>query len=285
MRLGLLTDCFLRWPLERVVGWAAANGYTDLEVAAWPAGVEDHATHIDVETFDEVAAGRLTEAVRMAGVGIAAVSCYDNLLDPDRGDGVRGHLLRCCDAARLLGVGTVGMFVGRDPGRTVRDDLAAASELLPDLVDEARRRDVTLVVENCHMPVWHPDGQPGNLAYSPELWGWLAGMGIGLNYDPSHLPPLGIDPVAALRTHGAPTLFQAKGVEVFPEVRDRTGFPGPVLPSGAPWWRPGIVAALQDIGYDGPVIVEQEDPVLGSAEGAVVRGLSAARSRLVPLLG
>lgn len=82
----------------------------------------------------------------------------------------------------------------------------------------------------------------------------------------------------------------------FPEVRDRTGFPGPVLPSGTPWWRyrtaglggldwPGIVAALQDIGYDGPVIVEQEDAVLGSDEGAVVRGLSAARSRLVPLLG
>ena len=37
------------------------------------------------------------------------------------------------------------------------------------------------------MSGWHPDGAPGNFAYSPELWDWLAELGLGLVFDPSHL--------------------------------------------------------------------------------------------------
>jgi hypothetical protein len=54
------------------------------------------------------------------------------------------------------------------------------------------------VIENCAMQSWHPDGYPGNLAYLPELWDWLIAHGLALNFDPSHLLPLGIDPVVAL---------------------------------------------------------------------------------------
>lgn len=295
MRLGLLTDCFLRWSLPQVATWAVDHGYTDLEVAAWPRSVDGHATHIDVDAIDQTSVQAITDLVTDAGATIIAVSCYDNLLARDRGAAVREHLIACCDAAQQLGVGLVGMFVGRDPDRTVRDDLAVAADVLPVLVDEARGRDVTLVVENCPMTPWHPDGQPGNLAYSPELWHWLADLGIGLNFDPSHLPSLGIDPVAALRDHGRPQLFQAKGVEVFGDARDHTGYIGPLFEITAPWWRyrtpglddldwPGIIGALQETGYNGPVIVEQEDPVLGSSEDAAATGLITARERLAPLL-
>ena len=34
------------------------------------------------------------------------------------------------------------------------------------------------------MEGWHPDGYPGNLAYSPELWEWMFELGLYLNYDP-----------------------------------------------------------------------------------------------------
>ena len=37
------------------------------------------------------------------------------------------------------------------------------------------------------MEGWHPDGYPGNLAYSPELWEWMFSLGLKLNFDPSHL--------------------------------------------------------------------------------------------------
>ncbi|HSJ46831.1 MAG TPA: sugar phosphate isomerase/epimerase [Euzebyales bacterium] len=294
MRLGLFTDCFVQWPLQRVVTWAAAHGYQDLEVAAWPLSVEDHATHIDVAALDRAQAQRIADLTTSADVDLVAVSYYDNLLAPDRGEAVRSHLIACCRAAEHLGVGLVGMFVGRNPQRTVHDDLAIASDLLPGLVDEARRRGVTLVVENCPMTVWHPDGQPGNLAYSPELWGWLADLGIGLNFDPSHLPPVGVDPVAALRAHGRPLLFQAKGVEVFPDARDRTGYIGPLFEAD-PWWRyrtPGlddldwraIIETLQSTGYDGSIVVEQEDSVLGRSENDAAEGLITAHAHLAPLL-
>ncbi len=55
-----------------------------------------------------------------------------------------------------------------------------------------------LMIENCVMEGWHPDGYPGNLAYSPELWEWMFDLGLWLNFDPSHLLWIGIDPVAAL---------------------------------------------------------------------------------------
>jgi hypothetical protein len=107
------------------------------------------------------------------------------------------------------------------PQRTVHDDLAVASDLLPALADVARRRDVTLIVEDCPNDGVAPDGQPGNLAYSPEPWRWLANLGSGRT---STVTPA-VDrhrPVAALRDHGRTEAFQAKGVEVFPDARNHT---------------------------------------------------------------
>jgi sugar phosphate isomerase/epimerase len=103
--------------LERVVTWAAAHGYQELEVAAWPRSGNDHATHIDVVELDRAQARRIGDLTAAAGVDLAAVSCYDNLLAPGRGHAVRDHLIACCDAAQQLGVGLVGMFVGRNPQR------------------------------------------------------------------------------------------------------------------------------------------------------------------------
>ena len=66
------------------------------------------------------------------------------------------------------------------------------------------------------MEGWHPDGYPANLAYSPELWDWLTDLGLYLNFDPSHLVWLGIDPVAGARRRTLDRVLhvQAKDVEV-----------------------------------------------------------------------
>ena len=40
-----------------------------------------------------------------------------------------------------------------------------------------------IIIENCVMEGWHPDGYPANLAYSPELWEWLTTkLGLYLNW-------------------------------------------------------------------------------------------------------
>ena len=77
------------------------------------------------------------------------------------------------------------------------------------------------------MEGWHPDGYPGNLAYSPELWEWMFSLGLYLNYDPSHLLWMGIDPVEAVKpyVHRIPHA-QAKDIELDPAARNHFGWPG-----------------------------------------------------------
>ena len=78
------------------------------------------------------------------------------------------------------------------------------------------------------MEGWHPDGYPGNLAYSPELWEWMFALGLKLNFDPSHLMWLGIDPVDRARSPYVAHVahVQAKDIQCDAERRNRYGFFG-----------------------------------------------------------
>ena len=135
------------------------------------------------------------------------------------------------------------------PGRSVAENLREAERVFPPLVDYAGERGVRLMIENCVMEGWHPDGYPGNLAYSPELWEWMFELGLYLNFDPSHLLWLGIDPVEALRPYVDRVAHaHAKDAETFPAQRNRYGFFGRIStreedPWDMGWWRyriPGL---------------------------------------------
>ena len=301
MKLGFLTACLPKQPLPEIVGWADDHGYEALEVAAWPA-LGDRpftATHLDVESYDRDAVLGLFGAHDLA---ISSIAYYDNNLHPDPLEraAVNQHVLRCIDAAADLGCPTVGTFVGRHPERSVRDNLADAAEVFAPLVDRAGERGVKIIVENCVMEGWHPDGYPGNLAYSPELWEWMFSLGLYLNFDPSHLMWIGIDPVAAVRPYlDKIPHAQAKDVELFPAQRDRYGYYGKTLERDDPWdvgwWRyrvPGLgqvdwvrlIDAMYEGGFDGVLSVEHEDPVWGGTEPLVHAGLEVAYRTLRPLI-
>ena len=191
----------------------------------------------------------------------------------------------------------VGTFIGRDPGRSVAENLREAERVFPPLVEYAGERGVRLMIENCVMEGWHPDGYPGNLAYSPELWEWMFGLGLYLNFDPSHLLWLGIDPVAALKPYVDHVAHaHAKDAETFPAERDRYGFFGRTStreqdPWDMGWWRyrvPGLgavdfphyVDTLYEGGFDGVLSVEHEDPVWGGSPELVEAGLRIAHNNL-----
>ena len=303
MKLGFLTACLPGEPLEEIAGWAGDHGYAALEVAAWPRrpGRDWEASHIDAETFGETDAASVRELVGRHGLEISAIAYYENNLHHDRDtrEATHAHLRRCIDAAALLDVGLVGTFVGRDITLSIADNLALAEKLLPPLVEYAAARDVRLVVENCPMEGWHPDGYPGNLAYAPELWEWMFSLGLYLNFDPSHLVWLGIDPVAALESHVDRVLHvQAKDAEVDAASRNRYGVFGRVVdrqPWDSGWWRyriPGLgevdwrrlIDTLHQAGYDGVVSVEHEDPVWTGDAERVRRGLQYAERTLAPLV-
>ncbi|PPK62737.1 sugar phosphate isomerase/epimerase [Actinokineospora auranticolor] len=236
------------------------------------------------------------------GMTVSAVSCYENNLIGDLVERARvhEHLRACVRAAAALGVPHVGTFIGRDAGASVAGNLREAERVLPGLVRYADDHGVRLVIENCPMEGWHPDGYPGNLAYSPELWDWMFDLGLYLNFDPSHLLWLGIDPVEALRSvlvSGRVSHFQAKDIEVDERARNRFGVFGKAVTRARPedtgWWRyrvPGrgqldwnrIIDTLYCGGFDGTVAVEHEDPVWA---GAWTRqGLEIAVETLRPLI-
>ena len=303
MRLGMLTSALPALPLDEVARWAESAGYEALEVAAWPSGATEPgaATHIDPARFGPADAERMRSLFARHGLTLSALAYYANPLHPDqvqRGE-VHRHLQACIDAAELLGGAAVGTFVGRNPTRTVTENLVDAEKVLIPLVERAGEHGVPLMVENCPKPDWHPDHHPGNLVYSPELWEWMFDLGLGLNFDPSHLPGLGIDPVAALRPYvDRVRHVQAKDVQVFPHRRNRGGYLRPVRradPANAEWWRyrtvgfgdldwRRLVDVLYEGGFTGVVSVEHEDPVWEGSPEQVQAGLELAHRALRPLM-
>jgi sugar phosphate isomerase/epimerase len=304
VKLGFLTACLPGVPLEEIVAWAADHGFQGLEVASWPRvpGREWEASHLDVASFAADDARRTRALFDDHSLEVSAVAFYENNLHVDtaRRDAIHEHLRRCIDTAELLDCRLVGTFIGRDVSTSVRDNMRLAESVLPPLVDYAAARGVRLVVENCPMEGWHPDGYPANLAYSPELWDWIRELGFWLNYDPSHLVWLGIDPVEALRSHAEMILHvQAKDAQVDERARNRYGVFGRVIDRPSPWesgwWRyrvpglgsvdwSGVVDALYETGFDGFVSVEHEDPVWSGSPAKVKQGLTIAHRTLSPLL-
>ena len=303
MKLGFLTSCMPERTLEEIAAWAGANGYEALELAAWP-HLGDRpftASHLRADGGGTPAAEaeRVRGILDAEGLVVSALAYYDNNLAADvaEREGYHLHLRACIDVAAELGGVPVGTFIGRDPGRTVAENLREAERVFPPLVDYAGERGVRLMIENCVMEGWHPDGYPGNLAYSPELWEWMFELGLYLNYDPSHLLWLGIDPVAALRPYVDHVAHaHAKDAETFPAERTRYGFFGRTGtreqdPWDMGWWRyrlPGLgevdfrryVDTLYEGGFDGVLSVEHEDPVWGGTPELVEAGLRIARDNL-----
>lgn len=304
MKLGFLTACLPELQLTDIAAWASTAGYEALEVAVWPStGSRDfEASHIDVANFGSAEAEQVTELFAKHGLHLSSLAYYENNLHADeaRRAEIAAHVKRAVDAAALLGVETVGTFIGRHPGLSVKENVELAERVLPPLVEYAGERDVKIIIENCVMEGWHPDGYPGNIAYSPELWEWMFSLGLYLNYDPSHLLWLGIDPVTALKPYiDRIPHAQAKDAQLDPNARDRYGFFGKTISREHPWdegwWRyrvpgrgqvdwSGVVDALYEGGFTGTLSVEHEDPVWSGTEEKVKQGLEIAHRTLRPLI-
>jgi sugar phosphate isomerase/epimerase len=304
VKLGFLTACMPERELGEIAVWAGEHGYEALELAAWPK-LGDRpftATHLAAESFGDGEAESVLGLLEQHRLVLSGLAYYDNNLhpDPEERRAINEHVRSCIDAAAALGGVPVGTFIGRDPTRSVVENLREAESVFDPLVAHAGERGVKLMIENCVMEGWHPDGYPGNLAYSPELWEWMFDLGLYLNFDPSHLLWLGIDPVAALRPHvGRVVHAHAKDAETFADRRSLYGFFGKAVKREDPWdtgwWRyriPGLgevdfrryVDTLYEGDFDGVLSVEHEDPVWGGSPERVEAGLEIAHRNLRPLV-
>ncbi len=302
MKLGFLTACFPQVPLERIVPWAAEQGFDTLEVAAWPydSSRDYQASHVRAESFTRDDAERVKDLFGQHGLGISAMAYYDNNLHPDleQREAHVGHVRKVIDAAEMLGVGLVGTFVGGHPGSP--DELMhEIGATMRPLVAYAEDKGVKLMIENCPMDNCVQFGQPGNYAYSPELWDALftevPSENFGLNIDPSHLFWLGIDHERAVREYGSRIFHaHAKDTELLPDGQYRYGHIWKQLdadPWKSGWWRyrmPGsgqidwnaFIQTLKGVGYDNVLSIEHEDPEYEGSEERVREGLKLGREHL-----
>lgn len=274
MQLGFVSAILPELTLEEVLHFAALEGFACVEVMCWPPGKADRryagVTHLDVSAFTPADATHVRDLVRIHGVSISGLGYYPNPLDPDPAHRklVAEHLVKVIRAAPQIGVNVVNTFIGRDPKRSVAENLDLVREVWPPILAEADAAGVRVGIENCPM-LFGPDEWPGgkNLAATPAVWRELFKLfpTLGLNFDPSHLVWQGIDCARALREFGRHLVHvHAKDERVDREKLYEVG----VLGQG--WFSPRLpglgdvdwgtfFAALSATGYRGPVCIEVED--------------------------
>lgn len=218
-------------------------------------------------------------------------------LSPDaaRQEEIVQAVQKAIDDVAAMGVGVMTHLIGRDPSLSGDENIAIYKEVYTPIAAHAEEKGVRLAFEN-----WPRNGTM--LAITPELWDAMftavPSSAIGLCYDPSHLYWMGIDCIQPIfdfkdRIYHA----HAKDTEILPRGRNQFGIYGRQLQATEPaqWWRyrlPGYghinwyhyLDALYQIGYDGVLSVEHEDPVWDSTPELAQRGLLLAYQFLTPFL-
>ncbi|MCI0702873.1 MAG: sugar phosphate isomerase/epimerase [Planctomycetia bacterium] len=302
MQLGFVSAILGDQPLERVLAFAADEGFACVELMCWPPGKADRRyagiTHLDVAAFSDDDAAQVRDLLRIHGVNISGLGYYPNPLDPDPAHRkmVSDHLVKVIRASAKLGVGVVNTFIGRDPARTVDANFDQLAKVWTPILAEAKAAGVRIGIEHCPM-LFSDDEWPGgkNVPVSPELWRRLFAAfpeaPLGLNFDPSHLVWQFIDCGRAVREFGSRLVHvHAKDERIDHAKLYDVGILGlgwhtPKLPGlGDVKWGE-FFAALTDAGYSGPVCIEVEDRAYEGSLDDRKRALRQSRKFLEQFVG
>lgn len=278
LTLGFVSAILPDLNLEEVLAFAAQNGFSCVEVMCWPKGKAERRyagiTHIDVTGFTKADAAKVLELTAKYGVSISGLGYYPNPLAPNK-DEARiycEHLKEVIKAAKLLGVGVVNTFVGRDYTQSLDDNWARFLKTWRPLIAFAEKNGIKIGIENCPMS-FTKDEWPGgkNLMVSPAVWrrafNDIPSDSFGLNFDPSHFILQHMDYLKAMREFG-PKLFHmhAKDARIDRDRLNEHGvfsFPNlwhtPKLPGlgDVDWGK--FFSVLTETGYNGGVCIEVED--------------------------
>ncbi len=295
MKIGLFLALFSDRSLAAALDAAAAAGCETVEImsGAW----SPHCRPAEL-LEDPAGRARLAALVAERGLTISALSCHANPLHPNP-ESAAGADAAYRDTVRLaseLGVDTVITFSGC-PGESEHslrpswvtcswpDDFPETlawqwdERVLPYWVDAAafaETHGVRVAIEP----------HPGFVVYNTASMMRLresSGPAIGVNFDPSHLFWQGMDPLACVRALGDAIFHvHAKDTGFQDEILALNGVLEPIpgsRPAERSWifrsvgaghpvgfWR-DFAGALREIGYDGALSIEHEDPLLSHADG------------------
>jgi len=266
MRIGLLVSY-----TEEEINFLTRVGFKSCELIVSPGSALDPA----VAKKRDIARAKDTLAER--GIEVSAIGHYQNNLAPNqkqRKDAV-AHLERLLDLCTMMDVGVMCTFAGRVPDLSIEDNIPHFKEVFAPLAKKAEDKGLKIGFENCPMFHHHPF-RGINIAYTPRAWDFMfdavPSPALGLEYDPSHLICLLIDPVEIIRAYGSKIVHvHAKDAEVDYSFVRMHG----ILEPGAVRHRtPGmgdvnwakVVSALVEFGYKGNLDIEgRHDPIFGGA--------------------
>jgi sugar phosphate isomerase/epimerase len=276
--LGFVSAIMAERSFEEVITFASENQFKCVEIMCWPVGKAERryagVTHINVDELNDQRIRKIKNFLKEKEVYISSLGYYPNPLDPDRETSEKAfeHIKKVIEASAKLDIGRMTTFIGRDPARTVEDNLAAFKDIWPPIIAFAEKMKVKIGIENCPM-IFTRDEWPGgkNLATTPAIWDRMfeiiPSAHFGLNYDPSHFIWQHMDEVQPIydfkdRLHH----IHLKDVKIFKDKLDRHGIMGypvqyhtPKIPGlGDVRWR-DFFSALTTVDYRGPCCIEVED--------------------------
>jgi sugar phosphate isomerase/epimerase len=302
IRLGFVSAIVADLGFEAVLDLAKEQGFSCVEMLCWPAGKAERryagVTHIDVGALDERRAAEIRRQLEARNITISGLGYYPNMLEAGpQAEIFRGHFLKVIDAAARLDVKVANTFIGRDPTRSLEDNLELFEKVWPPIVEHAGRAGVKIGIENCPM-YFTKDEWPGgkNLAISPVLWRRMfqaiPAANFGLNYDPSHMVWQHMDYIRPLYEF-KDRIFHVhlKDAKILSDRLAEVGilatpleYHTPKLPGlgDVDWGR--FFSALTDIRYNGAACIEVEDRAFEDSLESRKASLIQSRNFLRPYL-
>ena len=271
MKLGFLTAKYEDLAKARQLGFQA---------------IELQAGALGDPTRGDLDAGKIDACKRLmqqTGIAITALAHYRAGKQPSDVALAPVEFGRVFAAAEKLGVKVVTAMSGFDANLTWDANLRFWADRFGPVAQLAEQRGMRVAFENW-MGWWgRPPFRPVNMGGCPDVWdAWfklVPSPALGLEFDPSHLYWQGIDHIRALKEFRTRIYHvHAKDTEFLPEVRYRCGatadaFRFRIPGDGEIAW-PVFIGALDEIGYDGGVAIEHEDPVYSKErfDEGLVRG-------------
>ena len=301
--LGFVSAILAEKSFKEVIGFASDNGFKCVEIMCWPVGKAERryagVTHIDVDTADDSGISQINSFLKEKNVYISGLGYYPNPLDPDeeKSDYYIGHIKKVIRVASKLGVGVVNTFIGRDPEKSIGDNLRSFKEKWPPIVKVAEENNVKIGIENCPM-LFTRDEWPGgkNLATTPAIWEKMFEIipspAFGLNYDPSHMVWQQMDEIAPIFDFKEKLFhIHLKDVKIYRNKLDKVGimaypleYHSPKIPGHGDVRWGAFFSALTSVGYRGPVCIEVEDKAFENSEEDVQKAILASRNFLKQFL-
>ena len=287
MKLGLFSTVFWENAFEEVIDNISNMGLEYVELACWPqnSGV----THLDITSMDDGKISYIKSYCDDRKVKISSLAYYPNPLDPDLSarEFCIKHIYRLIDASAALDVNMISTFIGRDPKKSIDENMDIMCEVWRPIISYAESKKVKIAIENCAM-LFHQDHWPGglNLMTTPVIWRrvfeLLDSPSLGLNFDPSHFvwQQLNyIKPIYEFREkifhiHFKDVMVNREkleeiGVMSIPEEYMTYKIPG----SGDINWSE-FITALKSINYSGPACIEVEDGEYQSSRENILIGIN-----------